>query len=180
MKVLIPLADGMEEIEAITNVDVLRRAEIEVITAGLDKLEVKGAHNIFIKADMIIDDVQADELDAIVLPGGMPGSSNLRNNAPVLNLVQKLFRDGKLVAAICAAPIVLAEAGILENRKATSYPGFDEEMPYCTYSEERVVIDDNIITGRGPGVVMEFSLTLVEYLLGKDKSDELKKAMLVE
>lgn len=178
MKILIPLADGLEEIEAITNIDVLRRAGIEVITAGLNDLEVTGAHDIVIKADRLIDEVRAEEFDGIILPGGMPGSTNLRNNDKVIKLVQKLNTDGKLVAAICAAPIALEKAGVIRNRKATSYPGFDREMVSCDYLEERVVVDGNLITGRGPGVALEFAITVVQYLLGEEKAAELKEGML--
>lgn len=178
MKILIPLADGLEEIEAITNIDVLRRAGTEVITAGLNDLEVTGAHDIVIKADRLIDEVRAEEFDGIILPGGMPGSTNLRNNDKVIKLVQKLNTDGKLVAAICAAPIALEKAGVIRNRKATSYPGFDREMVSCDYLEERVVVDGNLITGRGPGVALEFAITVVQYLLGEEKAAELKEGML--
>lgn len=178
MKILIPLADGLEEIEAITNIDVLRRAGIEVITAGLNDLEVTGSHDIVIKADRLIDEVRAEEFDGIILPGGMPGSTNLRDNDKVIKLVQKLNTDGKLVAAICAAPIALEKAGVIRNRKATSYPGFDREMVSCDYLEERVVVDGNLITGRGPGVALEFAITVVQYLLGEEKAAELKEGML--
>ncbi|MDI3547583.1 MAG: protein deglycase [Halanaerobiales bacterium] len=178
MKILIPLADGLEEIEAITNIDVLRRAGIKVITAGLNDLEVTGAHDIVIKADRLIDEVRAEEFDGIILPGGMPGSTNLRDNDKVIKLVQKLNTDGKLVAAICAAPIALEKAGVIRNRKATSYPGFDREMVSCDYLEERVVVDGNLITGRGPGVALEFAITVVQYLLGEEKAAELKEGML--
>ncbi len=179
MKIIIPLAEGFEEIEAVTSIDLLRRGEIEVITVALAGNEVKGAHGIVIKADQKISAVQAADYDGIVLPGGMPGSVNLRDNQIVINLVSQLFRQNKLVAAICAAPIVLEKAGILRGKQATSYPNFDQEMPSCDYREERVVLDQNIITGRGPGVALEFSLAIVQYLSGEEKAEQLKKALLV-
>lgn len=179
-KVLIPLAEGFEEIEAITNIDVLRRADIEVVTVSLGFLEVRGAHDILITADKKIEDVNIDEFDGIVLPGGMPGADNLRNNAKVLEYVRKIDNKNGLVAAICAAPIVLETADLLENKRATSYPGFYKEMQSCNYVEDRVVKDGNIITGRGPGVAIEFALVLVEYLKDKESAEELGKSMLVE
>ncbi len=179
MKIIIPLAEGFEEIEAVTSIDLLRRGEIEVTTVALAGNEVKGAHGIVIKADQKISAVQAADYDGIVLPGGMPGSVNLRDNQIVINLVSQLFEQNKLVAAICAAPIVLEKAGILRGKQATSYPNFDQEMPSCDYREERVVLDQNIITGRGPGVALEFSLAIVQYLSGEEKAGQLKKALLV-
>ena len=179
-KVLIPLAAGFEEIEAVTNIDVLRRASIEVVTVSLDSLDVMGDHDIPIIADKRIDQVNIDEFDAIVLPGGMPGAGNLRDNAKVLEYVRKIDEKGGLVAAICAAPMVLEAADLLEGKNATSYPGFAKEMQSCNYKEDRVVIDGNIITARGPGVAMEFALTIVEYLRDKEYADDLRDSMIVE
>lgn len=179
-KVLIPLAEGFEEIEAVTNIDVLRRAGIEVVTVSLNSLKVRGDHGILITADKKIAQVNVDEFDGILLPGGMPGADNLRNNAKVLDYVKKINDKGGLVAAICAAPIVLEAADLLDGKRATSYPGFDKEMQSCKYLEDRVVRDGNIITGRGPGVAMEFALTIVEYLKDKKAAEELKRSMLVE
>jgi len=179
-KILIPLAFGFEEIEAITCIDVLRRTELEVITVSIDKMEVLGAHNIVVKSDALIDDINWTDFDAIVLPGGMPGSANLRDNEKVISIVKQLYSENKLVAAICAAPIVLEKAGVIVNKNATSYPGFDKEMTSCNYMENRVVVDGNVITARGPGVAIEFSLTVVEYLLGKGIVEELKVGMLVK
>ncbi len=177
-KVMIPLAEGFEEIEAVTNIDVLRRAGLDVITAGVEKKEVEGDHGLKIEADLLLDEVEINELDAIVLPGGMPGADNLRNNDKLLWLISELdVREG-LIAAICAAPMVLDKAGVIKDKKATSYPGFGDKMPSCDYQEERVVRDHNVITGRGPGVAMEFALEVVRYLIGHEKVDELKKAMI--
>ncbi len=180
MKILVALADGLEEIEAITCIDVLRRAELDVTTAGLGSKTIEGAHNIKFEADEIIEDINSMDYGGIILPGGLPGATNLRDNQDVIKIIKKLNYKGKLVSAICAAPIVLEKAGVIKNKKATSYPGFDEQMGSCNYSEERVVRDNNIITGRGPGVALEFALKIVSYLKGENKEEELKEAMLAK
>ncbi|MFW5976652.1 MAG: DJ-1 family glyoxalase III [Bacillota bacterium] len=180
-KIMIPLADGLEEIEAISNIDVLRRAGIEVITASIgNNLEVNGDHGIIIMADDNIDNIKSEEIDGIILPGGMPGAENLKNNENLIKLIQKVNKKNGLIAAICAAPIVLEAAGVIQNKNATSYPGFDEQMKSCNYQEKRVVKDGNIITGRGPGVALEFALKIVEYLLSKGKAREIKENMLAK
>jgi 4-methyl-5(b-hydroxyethyl)-thiazole monophosphate biosynthesis len=179
-KILIPLAPGFEEIEAVTNIDVLRRAGLNVITAGVVGKQIKGDHGIKIEADTTIEEIDSDDLSAVVLPGGMPGAANLRDSGRLLKIIRDINDKGGLCAAVCAAPIVLDAAGILEGKNATSYPGFDDEMPSCNYREERVVIDGNIITGRGPGVAMEFALTIVEYLLDAEARKQLEAAMLVK
>ncbi|TDX52347.1 DJ-1 family glyoxalase III [Orenia marismortui] len=178
MKVIIPLANGCEEIEVITNIDVLRRAGVEVETISLKGLEVKGAHNIIIKADKKIDELNIEEVGGIILPGGMPGAANLRDDKRIINIVQKLDQKDGLIAAICAAPIVLEAAGVIRDRPATSYPGFGQEMESCTYLQDRVVVDDNLITGRGPGVALEFALKIVELLVNKEKAEEIKVEMI--
>ena len=179
-RVLIPLATGFEEIEAVTNIDVLRRASIEVVTISLNSLDVKGDHGIPIIADQRIDQIDVDDFDAIVLPGGMPGAGNLRDNQKILDFVRKIYDKGGLVAAVCAAPIVLEAARILEGKKATSYPSFSDEMSSCKYLEDRVVKDDNIITARGPGVALEFALEIVKYIKTESDAKELKEAMIVK
>jgi len=179
-KILIPLAPGFEEIEAVTNIDVLRRAGLDVLTAGVGSREIKGDHGIKIEADTEISEVSSDHLSAVVLPGGMPGAANLRDSAHLLKLIKEVYEADNLCAAVCAAPMVLDAAGILEGKNATSYPGFDKEMPSCNYQEERVVIDGNIITGRGPGVAMEFAMAIVEYLLNAEERVQLEDAMLVK
>ncbi len=179
-KILIPLAQGFEEIEAVTNIDVLRRAGLDVLTAGIGSREIEGDHGIKVKTDTEISKVEVADLDAVVLPGGMPGASNLRESNELRNIIKKLNEENKLCAAICAAPIVFEAAGILDGRNATSYPGFDKDMTSCNYIEERVVIDGNIITGRGPGVAIEFAMTLVEYLIDQESRNELEKSMLVK
>ena len=179
-KILIPLAPGFEEIEAVTNIDVLRRAGLDVLTAGIGGIEIEGDHGIKVAADTEISELSSDNLSAVVLPGGMPGAANLRDSGRLLKIIRDVNEKGGLCAAVCAAPIVLDAAGILEGKNATSYPGFGDEMPSCNYREERVVIDGNIITARGPGVAMEFALTIVEYLLDSKERVQLEDSMLVK
>ena len=179
-KILIPLAQGFEEIEAVTNIDVLRRAGLDVLTAGIGSRKIEGDHGIKVEADTEISEVAADELSAVVLPGGMPGAANLRDSGRLLKIIRDINEKGGLCAAVCAAPMVLDAAGILTDKNATSYPGFEEEMPSCNYQEERVVIDGNIITGRGPGVAMEFAMAVVEYLLDAKERAQLEESMLVK
>ncbi|MFP4021755.1 MAG: DJ-1 family glyoxalase III [Halanaerobium sp.] len=179
-KILIPLAQGFEEIEAVTNIDVLRRAGLDVVTAGIGSREIEGDHGIKIQTDTEISELSSDDLSAVVLPGGMPGAANLRDSSRLLKIIREINEKEGLCAAVCAAPIVLDAAGILEGKNATSYPGFDDEMPSCNYQEKRVVIDGNIITGRGPGVAMEFAMTIVEYLLDGEERAQLEDAMLVK
>ncbi len=179
-KIIVPLAQGLEEIETITGIDVLRRADIEVTTVSLGDVKVKGAHDVVILADKTIDEINVDEFDGILLPGGMPGSANLRDDERIINMVKSLNKKGKLVSAICAAPIVLEKAGVLKGKKATSYPGFDEEMPSCNFTDERVVVDGNIITGKGPGAALEFAFEVVNYLAGEEMINKLKGEMFTD
>ncbi len=180
MKIMVPFADGFEEIEAITNVDVLRRAEIDVLTVSLDKEIVTGAHNIEFLTDFNISNVDITELEGIILPGGMPSAANLRDNLKIINIVQELYKNNKLIAAICAAPIVLEKAGIIKNKKVTSFPGFESQLKSSVYKTDRVVIDNNIITGRGPGVALEFALAIVNYLKNDQIAYQIKKDMIAE
>ncbi|MGM0501493.1 MAG: DJ-1 family glyoxalase III [Bacillota bacterium] len=177
-QIVIPLAAGFEEIEALTNIDVLRRAGLDVVTVSLGDLTVSGDHGIDVKADQNIDDLNVDEVDGVVLPGGMPGAKHLKEDKRVVKLVEELDAKNALVAAICAAPMVLEEAGVIKDRPATSYPGFETEMPSCRYQQERVVVDGNLITARGPGVALEFAIKIVELIVGSEKAEELKAAMI--
>jgi 4-methyl-5(b-hydroxyethyl)-thiazole monophosphate biosynthesis len=177
MRVLVPLAEGFEEIEAVTILDVLRRASIDVVTAALATSAVRGSHGISLAADTLLDEVRGDEFDAIVLPGGMPGSRTLRDDERVLGIVREASRKGKLVGALCAAPIALEAAGVLAGKRATSYPG--NELPSARYVEERVVVDDELVTSRGPGTALEFALVLVEKLAGAEAADKLRSGMIV-
>jgi protein deglycase len=177
-RVLVPLAPGFEEIEAMTIIDVLRRAGLHVTTAGLNDLAVEGAHKVRVECDDVLLNVE-DEWDAVVLPGGMPGSAHLRDDDRVKDLVSMNARAGRIVAAICAAPIVLEAAGVLKGKQATSYPGFGDQMQSANYVEQLVVVDGNVITSRGPGTALHFALTLVEHLVGKESARELTAGMLV-
>jgi len=170
-KALVYLSPGFEEIEAVTIIDLLRRAKIEVVIAGLDKGPVSGSHNISILSDMFHEDVDPDEFDLLVLPGGQPGTNNLKNDQKVLESIKKFKRDNKLIGAICAAPTVLWEAGILENKKVTSYPSEKDTFSSSIYEESPVVKDDNIITSRGVGTAIDFALDLI----GEIKGDAVKR-----
>ena len=176
MKILVPLADGFEEIEATTIIDVLRRAELKVVTAALSGITVKGSSGVKIIADTELKNINPDEFAAIVLPGGYPGYVNLAESEKVLEIIKEFNSQNKTVAAICGAPTVLARAEILNNRNATVYPGLEKELPNPV--DKRIVIDGNIITSQGPGTTMEFALKLVEILSGENKAKELKEQLL--
>jgi len=176
--VCVLLAEGFEEIEAVTIVDVLRRAEVDVVTLGVTGRHVLGAHGLKLEADKTLQDVADDSWDMVVLPGGMPGSENLRDHPGVQGLVKRQNERGGKLAAICAAPIALASAGVIEGRRATSYPGFGGELSGAEYREERVVVDANVFTSRGPGTAMEFALRLAEDLKGRETARALADSML--
>jgi len=167
-RVLVPLAPGFEEIEAVTLVDLLRRAGIEVHTAALADRQVTGSHGITVTADLGLGAVRAEDYDMIALPGGMPGADHLKSDARVLALLRRMAADGRYTAAICAAPSVLAEAGLLAGRAATSYPGFldADSAPAIRLSGDAVVVDGKVVTSRGAGTAMAFGLRLIELLEG--------------
>ncbi len=172
-RVLVPLAEGFEEIEAVTVVDLLRRAGIEVHTASLAGTRVTGSHGIAVEADISIDAAEATEYDMIVLPGGMPGADHLKRDSRVIALLQRFADQGRYTAAICAAPGVLAAAGLLDNRRATSFPGFlaPDSAPGIRLSDAPVVVDGKVVTSRGPGTATEFSLELIELLCGRQAAE---------
>lgn len=178
-KALVLLAEGLEEIEAITIIDILRRADIDVVACSLEEKTVTGAHGIKIIADKSLDEFR-DEVDAIILPGGMPGAEHLAGSQKLKELLQKMHKENKLIAAICASPaVVLNPAGILDGKKATVYPGMEKDFGKdIIFSQDKVVIDGNVITSRGPGTALLFSLAIVEKLVGKGVSEELKKRTL--
>lgn len=179
-KVVVFLAEGFEEIEALTVVDLLRRANVICDTCSLKEKQVKGAHDIIIEADKVIDELDIIEYDGIILPGGMPGSTNLKECEKIVTWVKEFNEKRKLIAAICAAPIVLGEADIIKGRKVTSYPGFEGELKESIYCEEIVVEDNNIITSRGPATAIYFALKLIERLVDKDTSNMLKEGIMLE
>lgn len=177
-KAIVILAEGFEEIEAVTCIDILRRADIEVTVAGLSE-QVTGSRGVIITADKKLDDIATD-FDACILPGGMPGATNLVSSEKVKSTIKDLNQRGKIIAAICASPaVVLAPIGVLENKSATCYPGMEGHFDNNTqYKTDNVVIDGNIITSRGPATALAFSLAIVEALCGKEVSNNLKKATL--
>ncbi|MEW6678418.1 MAG: DJ-1 family glyoxalase III [Pseudomonadota bacterium] len=177
--VLIPLAPGFEDLEATTLVDLLRRADIEVITAGLHPGLVQGARGMRVQPDAHLDEVLARDFDMIALPGGMPGAENLKNDARIQALLKRLAAAGKYTTAICAAPIALAQAGLLDGRRITSYPGFIDKAPPpgATYLADAVVVDGRVVTSRGPGTAMDFALTLVELLAGRAVRDRVEAGL---
>jgi len=177
MKILVPLADGFEDIEVATIVDVLRRAGIGVDTVSMVGGVVTSSHDVKIMADKKISDVSVENYDGIVLPGGSPGFVNLGKSSKLKELLEQFNERGKLIAAICGAPSVLAKYHLLDNKRATIYPGMERELPYPR--DEKVVIDGNVITSQGPGTAMEFALAIVEKILGKQKAWALKEQLVV-
>jgi 4-methyl-5(b-hydroxyethyl)-thiazole monophosphate biosynthesis len=177
--VLVPLAQGCEELEAVTVVDLLRRAGIEVITAGLDAQPVHASRGVTLLPDMSLDAALQHEFDMIVLPGGLPGADHLRDDHRVIAVLKKMAAADRYTAAICAAPRVLAHAGLLAGKRATSFPGALDvaAVPGIDYQEAAVVIDDKVITSRGPGTAMDFALTLIETLVGRQKRDEVEAGL---
>ena len=173
-KVLVMLAQGCEEIEAVTVIDILRRAGVEVTSAGLDDLPVLASRGVMLLADTTLDLAQHQDFDMIVLPGGQPGTDNLKADKRVIALLQQMAHQGKYLAAICAAPSVFAAAGLLDGRKATCYPTCMDGYPKVNLQTAAVVEDGKLITSRGPGTAMDFALTLVERLVGKTKRQEVE------
>ena len=176
-RVCVLLADGFEEIEAVTIIDVLRRAGVQVVTIGVTGTVVTGSHEFAVRADALLSDVGSESWDAVILPGGLPGARTLREHRGVQRMLREQHRANGRIAAICAAPIALDAAGVLEGRRATSYPGFALQAP--EYLEDRVVVDGPITTSRGPGTAMEFALALVADLVGSEAVDHLQASMLV-
>lgn len=176
MKILVPLAPGFEEMEAITIIDILRRAGLNTITAAVSENPVKGSHNIKITADITLN--ENDKYDAIVLPGGMPGTTNLKDDKRIISIIKSVSKSGGITAAICAAPIVLAEAGLLNEKKFTCYPGFEDEIKNAHFLPEPVVTDGSIITSRGAGTAIPFALKLVEVLAGTATAKEVEKSIM--
>ena len=176
------LANGFEEIEGLAPVDILRRGGVDIKTVSITGSEwVETSHGVTIKADLKFEDIQNfEDADMLLLPGGMPGSSHLNEHEGVRQALIAQHKAGKRIGAICAAPMVLASTGILEGKKATCYPSFEQYLDGAECVNEPVVRDGNIITGMGPGAAMEFALTIVDLLVGKEKVDELVEAMCVK
>lgn len=175
------LADGFEEIEALGTVDILRRANINVITTSIsDVLEVEGAHNIKVVADKLFSELDFSSIDVLVLPGGMPGAKHLNEHLALKARIVEFANRGNCVAAICAAPIVLGSLGLLDGKKATAYPGFESQLSGAEVVNDSVVVSDNIITGRGPAFVYDFALKLVETIAGFDSRKEVERGLLLK
>lgn len=175
--VLVPLAQGSEDLEAVTVLNILRRAGIEAVSASLDGQPIRGSRGTVLTPDTSLDEALKRDFDMIVLPGGQPGTNNLKADARIIKLVQRMAAADRFVCAICAAPSVLATAGVLDGRQATSFPGALDGFPKVTRLTQAVVEDGKLITSRGPGTAMEFALTLVERLAGKTKRTEVEAGL---
>lgn len=172
-------ADGYEEVEALCVVDLLRRAGVKVSMLALNgEREVTGSHGITFVMDGAFDEIKADEIDAIVLPGGLPGTTNLRNSEELKNFVLKMDEQQKIVSAICAAPTVLNDAGICKGKRVTSYPSFKEEFTESEYLLEAVVEDGNMVTSRGVGTALDFALVLIKKMISDEKAREIKTSII--
>ncbi|GBU20337.1 hypothetical protein R80B4_00213 [Fibrobacteres bacterium R8-0-B4] len=174
---IVLLADGFEEIEAVTVIDLLRRAEVRVTVLGLDGVEVRGAHDMWIRADQMFRGY-SEPFDALVLPGGGPGTKRLAASVEVLELVRHSHEKGLICAAICAAPTVFAKAGILNDKEATCYPGCEDKMADAVISEDAVVVDGNIITSRAAGTAIPFALELIYALAGEETEESVSSSIL--
>jgi 4-methyl-5(b-hydroxyethyl)-thiazole monophosphate biosynthesis len=179
-RVAVILADGFEEVEAAAIIDVLRRAEIDTVVAGLHDGYVTSARKVKIIPETTIDTVKVDAFDMIVLPGGQPGTDNLNADPRVKELIKSFSRKGKLIGAICAAPIVLASAGVLQGKHVTAFPSCKNSLGGAVYEEKSVVTDGNVLTSRGPGTALAFGLAIVERLINKEKAQRIKEAMLIK
>lgn len=174
MKLLVLLANGCEEVEALTVVDLLRRAQIEVCMVSVeDSKTIVGSHGITFMADAFFKDFDHQEYDGVYLPGGLPGAKVLEENKEVIQMVRQMFQQNRLISAICAAPVVLEKAGILKNRSVTCYPGFEKRILEGKVEKKAVVVDRNIITGRSVGAAMELGIALISYLLGENRGQEI-------
>jgi len=180
-KIAVHLADGFEEVEAISIIDVLRRAEIDVLVVSVTgNIEVTGAHQIKVIADALFEQVKYDDIYMIVLPGGMPGSSNLDAHEGLKNLIKKFDAEDKQLAAICAAPLVYGNLGILDGKQAVCYPGFEKYLKGAEVLNISVVESGNMITGNGPGSALKFALKIVEKAVSSEKAELVARQMLIQ
>jgi 4-methyl-5(b-hydroxyethyl)-thiazole monophosphate biosynthesis len=175
--VLVPLANGSEELEAVTVLNILRRAGIEAVSASLDGHPIRGSRGTMLIPDTALDEALKRDFDMVVLPGGQPGTNNLKSDARIIKLLQHMATNGRYVCAICAAPSVMAAAGLLDGKRATSFPGALDAFPKVLRQPQAVVEDGKFITSRGPGTAMDFALTLVERLAGKAKRGEVEAGL---
>ncbi|MGE4286539.1 MAG: DJ-1 family glyoxalase III [Phycisphaerae bacterium] len=177
--VLVPITNGCEELEAVTIIDVLRRAGAEVTVASVGAIAVTASHGVKLVADMPIEACSGNEYDMIALPGGMPGAEHLRGNSTLTNMLKAQAAGGRFYAAICASPaVVLAHHALLDGKRCTCYPGMENSLAGAIATYENVVVDGNCITSRGPGTAMEFALTLAELLCGKERAQGVAKGLL--
>ncbi len=179
-KVLVFFANGTEEIEALTPVDILRRAGAEVTLAGVGGKELCGSHGIRITADVAAEELSFFDYDMVIVPGGLPGTNHLDASPVVEKALEAVNASGGYLAAICAAPLVLGRRGYLQGREAICYPGFEAELRGATISEKRVVRDGNVITAAGMGAALDFALLLTEVLFGKEKADALRHGVIAD
>lgn len=178
-KAIVFLADGCEMVEALTPVDLLRRAGVVVETVSINGKEtIESSHKVVIKADKVFDETVADDADMVILPGGMPGTLHLGAHDGVTSIVKKFHAEGKFVAAICAAPSVLGELGVLNGKKAVCYPSFEEKLLGADVTMDEVAVDGNVITSRGMGTAIPFALALVEALIDKDTADKIGESVI--
>ena len=177
--VLVFLADGFEETEAIAPVDVMRRCGLEVFTVGVGSKTVTSSHRVTVTADLSEDELGAKEgaIEAVVLPGGMPGTLNLEKSAFVQSYVKRAYEEGLLLCAICAAPSILGHNGYLEGKKATCFPGFEKDLYGASVTGEPAVIDGNFVTGKGAGAAIEFGLAIASKLCGEEKAKKVRESM---
>lgn len=174
MKAAVLFKDGFEELEALSVVDVLRRAQLTCLMVGMDAMSVKSSHGIEVKMDQLFDESVYD-VDIVVLPGGLPGATSLRDDQRVIDILKSFNEQGKWIGAICAGPISLEKANVISNKKFTCYPGFEKEIPSGIYQDVLVCCDQNMITGRGPAAALEFAYTILEKL--GQPSKDIRKGM---
>ncbi len=172
---------GFEEIEALTVVDILRRAKIAVDMISITgEREVTGSHQICIKTDLLLEETDFDALDMIVLPGGMPGTTNLENCAPLMEQVDDFYKKGKLISAICAAPTIFGHRGLLQGRNACCYLGMEDGLEGAHVTTNPVELSDHVTTSRGMGTALDFSLAILERLQGKEAADKMAAKIVYE
>jgi 4-methyl-5(b-hydroxyethyl)-thiazole monophosphate biosynthesis len=180
MKALVPIANGSEEMESVIIIDVLRRAKWEVTCVGLDNRPIQASRGVVIVPDMAWDEIDPSAYDLLVFPGGNVGSKNLRNDSRILQAVREFYEAGKVVAAVCAGPLILQEAGILKGKKVTCHPAEAVNLTATQRMDEKVVVDGNVVTSQGPGTTFQFALTLVAMKDGQEKADTIAKGMVLQ
>lgn len=176
---MIIIAEGFEEIEAVAVIDLFRRAGIEIEVTGFNSATVKGGHGVVLKTDSVFDPASAGKFDLLVLPGGLKAVNVLAESEAILETVRVFDRDNKPICAICAAPVILDRAGILENRKYTAHPSVKNSINGGFYQKSRIFIDGNIVTSQGPGTAFEFALSIIEKIKNKTVADEISSASLI-